>query len=310
MKYMWKAVFSILFAAVCVSGCKEEEKELKPGEPYVCYVDLSGSSLVRKAYAADGKTTEEQIDQVLETMQNPEENEDYKSAFPKGIEVESAALDGKNVDLAFGKAYKELKKQEEVLLRAAAVQSLAQLEGVDYVRFIVDGKPLMNVGENGSAYMSADDFVQNIGPALNSYQKTELQLYFAAKDKDGLEKETVRVRYNSNMSVEKLIIDQLLKGPQSGEGIDTLPPETDLLSVSVRDGICYVNFDEGFLKQGYDIAPQLVIDSLVHSLTEGGNATQVQISVNGESDVMFQETVDLSKPIARNLDLLEETEQE
>ena len=53
--------------------------------------------------------------------------------------------------------------------------------------------------------------MQNIGSALNSYQKTELTLYFAAADGNGLAVETVNVRYNSNTSLQKLILEQLLK---------------------------------------------------------------------------------------------------
>ena len=43
----------------------------------------------------------------------------------------------------------------------------------------------------------------------------------------------------------------------------------------------------------------------MNSIVEAGNASQVQISVNGETDVKYQGVIDLGKPLSRNLDLEE-----
>ena len=50
--------------------------------------------------------------------------------------------------------------------------------------------------------------------------------------------------------------------------------------------------------------------SLVNSLIEGTNAGSVQIMVNGEKNVSYQESVDLSQPLVRDLSLEEEKETE
>lgn len=113
------------------------------------------------------------------------------------------------------------------------------------------------------------------------------------------------MRYNSNMSVEKLVVEQLIKGPSMQEHQPVLPPETKLLGISVKDGICYVNFDDQFQSSVYGVNPELAIYSLVNSIVEAGNASQVQISVNGETDMKYQGVIDLSKPLSRNLDLEE-----
>ena len=48
----------------------------------------------------------------------------------------------------------------------------------------------------------------------------------------------------------------------------------------------------------------------MNSLVDNGDGEvrAVQISVNGESDISFRNTVDLSRPFERNPDLVEETE--
>ena len=58
------------------------------------------------------------------------------------------------------------------------------------------------------------------------------------------------VRYSSNVSKEKLIVEKLIQGPSGTEAYPTINPNTNLLSVTTKDGICYVNFDSTFLTAG------------------------------------------------------------
>ena len=156
--------------------------------------------------------------------------------------------------------------------------------------------------------MMPDDFVQNTGSTLHSYQVRDLTLYFANEKGDALVPETVSVRYNSNLSVEKLIVEQLIKGPsQEGERA-VVPPETQVLGVSSRDGICYVNLDQEFLRGVSGVDPEVAVYAIVNSVIEGGGASQVQILVSGETDVSYMNRVTLSKPLTRNLDIVEETD--
>ena len=60
----------------------------------------------------------------------------------------------------------------------------------------------------------------------------------------------------------------------------------------------------------YDVRPEVTVYSLVNSLIEGTNAGSVQIMVNGEKNVSYQESVDLSQPLVRDLSLEEEKETE
>ena len=53
------------------------------------------------------------------------------------------------------------------------------------------------------------------------------------------------------------------------------------------------------------VEPNLMVYSLVNSIIEGGNASQVQILINGEANVKYQETIDFSQPFSRNLEVVE-----
>ena len=150
--------------------------------------------------------------------------------------------------------------------------------------------------------MNADDFVENTASSPSAYQTGTLVLYFANEDGDRLVAQKMDVRYSSNVSREKLIVEKLMQGPQGGDAGPVINPDTNLLSVTIKDRICYVNFDSTFLTGAYDIVPELTVYSIVNSLVEGTEADQVQITINGESDNTYMEAVDLSRPLEEDMD--------
>ena len=66
-----------------------------------------------------------------------------------------------------------MKKSREVLCRAAVVQTLVQVDGIDFVSFYVGDDVLKDREGIPIGLMSADDFVQNTGSSLSSYQVTD-----------------------------------------------------------------------------------------------------------------------------------------
>ncbi|MFR6330274.1 MAG: GerMN domain-containing protein, partial [Eisenbergiella sp.] len=73
---------------------------------------------------------------------------------------------------------------------------------------------------------------------------------------------------------------------------------------TVKDGICYVNVDENFMTQIYNVTADVVIYSIVNSLVELSNVNKVQIAVNGKTDIVFRETFNLVNLYERNLELI------
>ena len=119
------------------------------------------------------------------------------------------------------------------------------------------------------------------------------------------------VEYNSNISMEKLVVERLIAGPdaENEELYPVINPATKVLGVTVKDGTCYVNLDNGFLTQTYNVSAEVQIYSIVNSLVELSNINKVQIAVNGNTDMIFREKISLSNVFDRNLDLVYETEE-
>lgn len=77
------------------------------------------------------------------------------------------------------------------------------------------------------------------------------------------------------------------------------------MSVVTKDGICYVNLDETFLNQIYNVTADVTIYSIVNSLAELSNVNKVQISINGDTSTTYREKFAFSTVYERNLDLVE-----
>lgn len=308
----WMLSFGLLILmSAGVFGCGQEEGTGKTDEiegTYLCFVNTEEDSLARESYEIQGETADEEVEDVLEEMQKEADSIDYRSAFPDHVSVTDWSLTDGRLDLTFSDSYLRMSKGEEVLLRAALVETLGQIIGVDEVGFFTGEGPLTDSDGQEIGYMSPEDFVQNTGSTLHSYQLQELKLYFAGEKGDCLEPETVSLRYNSSTSIEKLVVEQLIKGPEKEGMLAVIPPETRVLGVSVREHICYVNFDQEFLNGAPGVTPEATVYAIVNSLTESGNVSQVQISVNGESDIQYMNRIDLGKPLTRNPDLVEESD--
>lgn len=281
------SVLLLIFATACT------EQDIANGM-YVYYLNADGNALIQETYPM---TT---IEGALEKLK-------YHSALPKGVEVEQYKVNKGYLELYFNSAYAKLSKTTEVLVRAAFVQTLVQVEDVNFVSFYVDGKALTDSDGNAIGMMRAEDFVQSTGSSIDSYQTTDLVLYFAAKDGKTLKaNQKTNVRYNVNTTIERLVVEQLLKGTNASDLQGTVPKSTTILGVSVREGICYVNLDSKFVADSYDLSPEVAVYSIVNSVIANGNVTKVQILIDGASDAVYKKTIDLSRPLEWNDNILEE----
>lgn len=293
MKKIYYLLLSVLLAMLLM-GCSSEEEGMKIT---LYYINSDENNLVEEEYYLKTETKDEQVKELLEVLSNADHNVNYHSAIPKDVPLESYRIREKHVELVFGEGYSKLPKGREVLLRAAMVKSLVQIPGVNFASFYVGESQLMDSTGTVVGFLRAEDFVENTGSALKTFQETDLKLFFANKGGTALALEERKdVHYSINTSIEKLVVEQLLKGTNSDKRSSTIQSGVQLLGVSVKDGVCYVNFDSSFLNGGFNQAPEVTIYSIVNSIIANGNATKVQILVDGSSDVIFMGTMDLKQP--------------
>ena len=66
-----------------------------------------------------------------------------------------------------------------------------------------------------------------------------------------------------------------------------------------------MNFDSVLTDEILPVSPAVTIYSIVNSLCELSNVNKVQISVKSNTNILFRDTIDLSQPLERSLDIIE-----
>jgi len=104
-----------------------------------------------------------------------------------------------------------------------------------------------------------------------------------------------------------VILEQLISGPDDSACTATLPKTTKILGVSIRDGICYVNFDTKLLTDSVVSSDAILVYSVVNSLAELASVEQVQFIVNGSLAVDSPlGQFSFETPFSPNYDLIEQ----
>ena len=292
-----------LCLSVMLASCGKRT-DVGKEDPFIYCLNEDRTGLTKISYDFPEGNAEEAARAVLEELKEPAEEIEYTAPIPKEVKVQGCRLRGSILDVDFNSAYLEMGALEEKLVRAAVVQSLVLIDGINAVSFTVDGEMLKDSTGFPVGLMNEDDFVENTGSSPTAYQTDTLTLYFADKEGDSLVPREVDVRYSSNVSREKLIVEKLMQGPSGSGAYPTINPDANLLSVTIKDGICYVNFDSTFLTGAYDVLPEVTVYSIVNSLVGGTEAQKVQITINGETDAKYMETVDLSQPLEAKEELV------
>ena len=284
MRKRFLVVALIVAMILSLVGCgkKIDEDAFK-----VYYVNIDVTNIQPEEYdfSSDGKTLSEQVDEILRVLSKEPDDNKLRRTIKETIDVLGHTENGYTVTVDFSASYNDMTPAEEVLSRAAIVKTLTQISDIMYVNFTVESEPLKNYDDVIVGSMSADTFIENPGEQINTSGEETLTLFFADKEGDGLVKQKRVIHYSSNISLEKLVVEQLIEGPKNAKLQSTLPTGTKLINISVVDGVCYLNFDDTFRNSlNSKLTEEVILYSIVNSLTSLSYVDKVQISINGEDD--------------------------
>ncbi|MDE7186121.1 MAG: GerMN domain-containing protein, partial [Lachnospiraceae bacterium] len=232
-------IIAVLLLVLFCTACGREETE-EAGTVYkIYYVNNEETNTLTRDYGSETVKTDKLLQELLAQLGRIPDKLEYEAPLANGFELLGYSLDSGQLTLNFDEKYKSMDAMKEILTRAAIVRTVTQIPEVSYVSFTVQGEMLADSSGMAIGTMSADTFIENAGDEINAYEKVNLRLYFASEDGAGLVEENRRnVVYNSNISMEKLVVEQLVKGPLMDGAYPTVNPSTKIVSVSAKDGIC------------------------------------------------------------------------
>lgn len=317
----YKINLSVILAGIllmfCLAGCSSdigsgaEETGSPEGVYQIYYTDTGGTSLVRHNYSAKSEDFEGILNELVEAFQHPD-SADVRSALPEQVTINSTVIGINEVDVDFNAEYLSLDSVTELLLRGALAGTLLSLKGVDTVRFTVESQNLV-IGEEEVGPMTVDTFVIPTGNGINSYRNAMLTLYFPIDDGNSIARETREVHYSSNLNTERVVVENILKGPEGPQRDAMLPVAVDgtlVQDVSVSNGYCIVDFSSEInsAPAGEVIAnPEAVLYAFTNAIIDScaeDNVTGVRFRIDGTSQTRFRDQVNLDQVFTRNPDLI------
>lgn len=295
-KRKWAALLVMMLIVCSLSACGRSGYEKKSGEFTLYQVEEDGTGLKQTPY--DLKTAQDDtVEIVSELLGN------YKS-----VDIREFQIKERQLSIYFSSAYYNVKGIDEVLLRAAIVKTLCQVDGIEYVEFFVENETLAVDGEVVGV-MSELSFMNSMGSDTESQEKY-VTLYFSDVSGSVMKEVTSKLTYDMTVPLARLLVEQLLAGPENIPDVNTsdvrqtIPEGTFLNSLTIRDNVCYLDLSKEFVNPQAEVKSEIVIYSIVNTLCELSDVNKVQFTIDGEQRQEYGDTKNFDAPFERNLDLV------
>ncbi|MCD7956455.1 MAG: GerMN domain-containing protein [Lachnospiraceae bacterium] len=300
------AVLALTAALMMLGGCANNGS--KSTSYTIYYKSSSGTSLYEVSYVPSAETFDEMMTELMTQMATVPEDALYASTIPETVVYQGyeRGIDALRID--FSSEYYEMSNTTEVLLRAAVVKTICQIPGVTKIMITVDSRQLVDADGEAVAAMDAESFIDTKNGGINSYQSASLVLYFPNQDGTKLKKEVRNVDYSSNMVLGRVIVEQLIAGSEYSDRRAVLNSSTEIVDVSEKNGICTLNFSEEFNQAPAENAPsaEAALYAIVNSICETSDTINgVKITIEGSSNVLFWDEIDLNNVFIMNQEIIE-----
>lgn len=290
----------LLSVALILSGCrggKTTGNDVFQAEVY--YINGASSDLVAEIVTVPDTSKKAQLKYLIDKLISPPEGN--ISPLNDGTMLNSVTIEDDIAIVDFSKEFETKDDLKNTLAPAAVAQTLCSLDYISGVHILVNGADALGTDGKPLGIIRESDLVINQDGDPSGIPQTTLTLYFGDEYAEYLVPERRVVEIPAGDTVEKIVVQELLKGPTAATAIKTIPAEVKLLSIETKDSVCFVNFSKEFVEKhsGGTAAEQLTVFSIVNSLTELGTIDRVQFLVEGKKRDEFIHMT-FNEPIFRN----------
>lgn len=291
MKKIVSMLLAVLLVCLCLTGCTVEVNESGNQEGIVYYYyGLSNDEieLVREVYTPSEETCDVMVKELLQFFSRKNASGQTSNLLPEEVTINSFELKDNVLILDFNSKYSSMSRSREALVRLGIVKTFMQVPNILGVRFTVEGADLVNSKNEVIGKMTEDTFLE-LSDEFDTYRYDTFTLYFTDKEGEHLVEEKRSVYYKRTLQKERVILEQLAKGPMVKGNYPTISENTDVLDITIADHVCYVDVSKSFLESALEVSPEIALYSVVNSLMAENEIEKVQILVNGKSDSLLGE---------------------
>lgn len=308
MKKLFSAVLALVLACSLLTGCTVETQEEKvdsgSNQYYLYYVNKDETKVVKERYQPEQESAEFMLQDFTGILNAQEGSGDDLALLPSGVQLVTYRLNESLLELEFNSDYSEMSRAREILVRAGVARTFLQIPGVTGIKIFIESEELKDSKGQAVGVIDGNTFVEMWGSDKDAYRYDTFTLYFTDKTGEHLVAEQRNVYYKRILPRERVILEQLAKGPMVKGHYPTIPQETEILGVEVSDDVCYVDFSSAFSDSGIDIPVNTMIYSVVNSLLDTASADKVQISVEGDTEATLSDGTSLYSLFSKNTDLV------
>ncbi len=214
----------------------------------------------------------------------PTSNE-LQSPFPRSVSVVSAQVEDSTAMLVLSEEYATLSGVNMTIANACLTLTLTQLSGIEAVQIEIEGDA---VTTQESFRYTASDFVSYDYAA--EAVEVSLRLYYSDRSMRYLLSTSRQVESGQSDHLPDYVVSCLIAGPSDDAMQSVMPDGTQLLSSTVSDGVCTLNFNQAF----YDNRPEseaeerVLIYSIVNSVTQLSGIQAVRFEIEGETVELYR----------------------
>ena len=254
------------------------------------------------------------IEAVLQGLQEGPQTAAFSPSIPDGVYILGARLEvgteANTLVIDFSSSFNDISHPIEMTFATSSlIYTLTELDFVDQLVFYVDGQPMLNVNGNPFGLRSREN--TSLEDVVNLDVATaNVMLYFANDQMLNLVGEERTIDINPLEDIERFILDALLEGPNTDGLIAAIPAGTNYNRIERMGDTVFVGFTQDFydsLTSGGFALEEMIVFSLVNTLTERPEVRRVQIFIDGEpiqSSEGGSLHMDLSRPIERDGSLI------
>lgn len=234
----------------------------------------------------------------------------FTAPIPAGTEVKGIhVVKGENVAIVdFSTEFTNYEPQNERKLVEAVTWALTHFDFIDQVQIWVEGQALKEMPVQGmplQAPLSREmgiNLERASGVSLSN--SMPVTLYFQSQTVAN-ELYYVPVTRLVDRSEDKALtaVQHLIMGPLAATSLSPVfQSEVDVLDVTNQDGLIRVVFDERVLDANEQASVE-TMESIILSLTDSANASEVQIMVDNHAEVLGTDNHNFSHPAAKPMNI-------